>query len=101
SGVAERGLVVTGGGALRRGAERLFREEAGLPVTLADEALTCVARGGRRGLALIDSRGRGGLALVQDYSPSAHMAAGLLLLRVRCPWRPPINRSLASAPKPG
>jgi len=55
--VAERGIVVTGGGALLRDLERLIEEETGLPVVVAKDPLTCVARGGGRALELIDERG--------------------------------------------
>ena len=43
--IAERGLVLTGGGALLRDLDRLLMEETGLPVIIADDPLTCVARG--------------------------------------------------------
>ncbi len=43
--IAERGLVLTGGGALLRDLDRLLMEEPGLPVIVAEEPLTCVARG--------------------------------------------------------
>ena len=36
---------------------RELREETGLPVSIADDPLTCVARGGGRALELIDERG--------------------------------------------
>ena len=55
--VAERGIVITGGGALLRNLDRLIMEETGLPVVVADEPLTCVARGGGRALELMDERG--------------------------------------------
>jgi rod shape-determining protein MreB len=55
--VAERGIVLTGGGALLRDIDRLLMEETGLPVVVADDPLTCVARGGGRALELIDERG--------------------------------------------
>lgn len=55
--VAERGIVLTGGGALLRGVDRLLMEETGLPVLLADDPLTCVARGGGRVLELMDELG--------------------------------------------
>ncbi len=55
--VAERGIVITGGGALLRNLDRLLMEETGLPVVVADEPLTCVARGGGRALELMDERG--------------------------------------------
>ncbi|MCO6411787.1 MAG: rod shape-determining protein [Thiogranum sp.] len=55
--VAERGIVITGGGALLRDLDRLLMEETGLPVVIADDPLTCVARGGGRALELLDERG--------------------------------------------
>ncbi len=55
--VAERGIVLTGGGALLRDLDRLIMEETGLPVVMAEEPLTCVARGGGRVLELIDQHG--------------------------------------------
>ncbi len=55
--VAERGIVLTGGGALLRDLDHLLQEETGLPVILAEDPLTCVARGGGRALEMIDERG--------------------------------------------
>lgn len=55
--VAERGIVLTGGGALLRDFDRLISEETGLAVHVADDPLTCVARGGGRALELIDLHG--------------------------------------------
>jgi rod shape-determining protein MreB len=55
--VAERGIVLTGGGALLRDVDRLLEEETGLPVVVADDPLTCVARGGGRALEMNDERG--------------------------------------------
>ena len=57
SDVAERGIVLTGGGALLRDLDRLLMEETGLPVVIADDPLTCVARGGGRALELMDEHG--------------------------------------------
>ncbi|MEW6764465.1 MAG: rod shape-determining protein [Pseudomonadota bacterium] len=54
--IAERGIVLTGGGALLRDLDRLLMEETGLPVVVADDPLTCVARGGGRVLELIGER---------------------------------------------
>lgn len=54
SDVAERGMVLTGGGALLRDLDKLLSEETGLPVIVADDPLTCVARGGGRVLEMID-----------------------------------------------
>jgi rod shape-determining protein MreB len=55
--VAERGIVLTGGGALLRDLDKLLMEETGLPVVVSDDPLTCVARGGGRALELFDERG--------------------------------------------
>jgi rod shape-determining protein MreB len=55
--IAERGMVLTGGGALLRGIDRLLMEETGLPVITAEDPLTCVARGGGRALEMMDERG--------------------------------------------
>ncbi len=55
--VAERGIVLTGGGALLRDLDKLLMEETGLPVIISDDPLTCVARGGGRVIELIDEHG--------------------------------------------
>ena len=55
--VAERGIVLTGGGAMLRDLDKLLMEETGLPVVIADDPLTCVARGGGRVIELIDEHG--------------------------------------------
>jgi Actin-like ATPase involved in cell morphogenesis len=58
SDIAESGIVLTGGGALLRDLDLLLAEETGLPVLVADEPLTCVARGGGRAMELMDELGR-------------------------------------------
>lgn len=55
--IAERGMVLTGGGALLKDLDRLLMEETGLPVIIAEDPLTCVARGGGRALELMDVMG--------------------------------------------
>ncbi|HPB74059.1 MAG TPA: rod shape-determining protein [Chromatiaceae bacterium] len=55
--VADRGIVLTGGGALLRDIDRLLADETGLPVLVAEDPLTCVARGGGRTLEMIDEHG--------------------------------------------
>lgn len=43
--IYERGLILCGGGALLQGIDRLIAEYAAVPVKVADDPLTCVARG--------------------------------------------------------
>lgn len=57
SDIAERGMVLTGGGALLRDLDRLLSDETGLPVIVAEDPLTCVARGGGRALEIMDKKG--------------------------------------------
>src|SRR5277367_6486841 len=59
SDVAERGIVLTGGGALLRNIDKLIMDETGLPAIIADDPLTCVARGGGRILELTEEHGPG------------------------------------------
>lgn len=54
--IAERGLVLTGGGALLKHLDRLLMEEIGLPVMVADDPLTCVARGGGKALEMQEEK---------------------------------------------
>ncbi|PMB54680.1 Rod shape-determining protein MreB [Coxiella-like endosymbiont] len=55
--IAEQGMVLTGGGALLKDIDRLLMEETGLSVVIAEDPLTCVARGGGRALELMRSIG--------------------------------------------
>src|SRR5258706_9781456 len=55
--IAEKGMVITGGGALPRDLDRLLMEETGLPVIVADDPLTCVVRGSGKALEEMDRLG--------------------------------------------
>ena len=55
SDIAESGLVLTGGGALLKDIDMLLSEETGLPVIVAEDPLSCVARGGGKAMELMDA----------------------------------------------
>jgi rod shape-determining protein MreB len=52
--IVDRGIVLTGGGALLRNIDVLLREETGLPISVADDPLSTVARGSGIALDEID-----------------------------------------------
>jgi len=62
SDIAQNGLVVTGGGALLEGIDRLIHSKTNLVVSIADDPLTCVARGGGIALNMINQHDMGFLA---------------------------------------
>jgi len=43
--IVDKGIILTGGGALLKNLDKVLRDETGLPVSIADEALSCVALG--------------------------------------------------------
>jgi len=53
--IATRGVVLTGGGALIKSLDHRVRHETGLPVRVAEDPLTCVARGSGAALKYIDN----------------------------------------------
>jgi len=55
--VANRGIYLTGGGALLRDIDRLLMEETGLPVIIAEDPLTCVVRGSGKALEKMERLG--------------------------------------------
>jgi rod shape-determining protein MreB len=52
SDIIDRGVALTGGGALLRGIERLLTKELGVPAYRVDNPTTCVAEGAARALSL-------------------------------------------------
>ncbi len=48
--IVDKGIVLTGGGALLSDLDRMLRQATGLPVSIAEEPLTCVALGTGRSL---------------------------------------------------
>jgi len=55
--IGDRGMVIAGGGALLRDMDRRIMDDTGLPVLIADDPLTCVARGCGRALEEMDVLG--------------------------------------------
>ncbi len=52
--IIDRGIVLTGGGALLRGLDQRLREDTGLPVSVAEDPLTCVVMGTAQAMSEID-----------------------------------------------
>ena len=52
--ISERGIVLTGGGALLRDIDVLISNQTGIPVLVAEDPLTCVAKGGGSALEIMD-----------------------------------------------
>jgi rod shape-determining protein MreB len=55
--IAEKGLVVTGGGALLHDIDKMLSEQTGLPIVITEDPLTCVVRGCGRALVEAESLG--------------------------------------------
>jgi len=53
--ISEKGIVMTGGGCLIRGLDKLIAKRTGLDVTIADEAISCVAKGTGQSLEQMDA----------------------------------------------
>ncbi|GIS32852.1 MAG: hypothetical protein Ct9H90mP4_07660 [Gammaproteobacteria bacterium] len=52
--ISARGIVLTGGGANLRGLDQLITSQTGIQAIVAEQPLTCVARGGGRALEIMD-----------------------------------------------
>ncbi len=52
--IVDRGIVLTGGGALLKNLDKLLREETGLPITVAEDPLSTIAIGSGMTLNNID-----------------------------------------------
>ncbi len=60
--IVENGIVLTGGGALLEGLDKLINQETKLPVRVDDDPLTCVVRGGDIALGMIEKHDIGFLS---------------------------------------
>jgi rod shape-determining protein MreB len=52
--IINKGIVMTGGGALLSGLDTLIARETGLPVHVAEDAISCVAHGTGRALSMLN-----------------------------------------------
>jgi len=61
SDISERGIVMTGGGSLLRGLDRLISQRTGIPVIIAEDPVSCVALGAGKALENLDMLGSGAI----------------------------------------
>jgi rod shape-determining protein MreB len=53
--ISEKGIVMTGGGCLVHGLDKLISKRTGLDVTIAEDAISCVAKGTGQSLEHMDA----------------------------------------------
>jgi len=54
SDIIDRGMVITGGGALLRGIDKWLTQKTGVPAYLAEDPVECIAKGAGRALTMLD-----------------------------------------------
>lgn len=69
--IYEDGILLTGGGALLRDFPKRVSEELGVPTRLAEDPLTCVARGTAAALEFVRRRGREGTFIFASKEAAA------------------------------
>ena len=58
--ISDRGIIMTGGGALLKGLDKKIQESTGIKVSVAEDALSCVAKGTGSSLSSLDLLEMGG-----------------------------------------
>ena len=89
SDVIDKGIIMTGGGALLRNFDDLLRQTTGIPVAVAENAADCVALGTGKALSMTEQledalvSDRFFAALASELEPSAELYRGLAKLEFR------------------
>ncbi|MNP14007.1 Rod shape-determining protein MreB [compost metagenome] len=65
--ISERGIYITGGGGLISGLDKLLEERTGIPVRVADEAISCVAMGTGKALNHIELLQTGNAVKIKKF----------------------------------
>jgi len=71
SDIMKRGIILAGGGALLRGLDKMISEKTRIPVSVADDSLTCVVRG--CGIVLEDLESLKEVLMTTQYSKPPRM----------------------------
>ena len=65
--ISERGIYITGGGGLIWGLDKLLEERVGIPVMIADDAISCVAMGTGKALSHIELLETGNAVKIKKF----------------------------------
>lgn len=65
--ISERGIYITGGGGLVSGLDKLLQERTGIPVMIAEDAISCVAIGTGKALNHIDLLESGNAVKIKKF----------------------------------
>ena len=65
--ISDRGIYITGGGGLIYGLDKLIEEKTGIPVRVADDAISCVAMGTGKALNHIELLESGNMIKIKKF----------------------------------
>ena len=65
--ISDRGIYITGGGGLVSGLDQLLQERTGIPVMIAEDAISCVAIGTGKALNHIDMLETGNAVKIKKF----------------------------------